>query len=204
MNNGYNNLTNGIRIFVSRPFTLVITLIVAVVITVASFMLLLFPVMAGYYHAVAHSRRETQFIDLNSLFVAIGMLFQGIKRYFFGSYVLGLFGLTPALALSVAPVLPFYDGAQSSLWWLLLQILLIPAYFLAGTIVLYGFPSLIQTGRGFDSLGFSIRAGAKSFFKVLLLGFLLLFPITGAVIHLLMVFSYPIITAWGVAQLVEE
>ena len=132
--------------------------------------------------------------------------FYGLKRYFFPSFVLGLFGLVPSLLLSIAPAFPLQNGSESGvIWWTLsLEVLLLPAYFLAGSVVLYGFTQLIRTGRGFHSLSYAVKTGARSLLKVLLLGFLLLFPITGFVVHLLMIFTYPIIVGWAVSGVAES
>ena len=199
------SLATGLHIFATRPFSLVITLILAVVVSVISFMLLLFPAIAGYYYAVSKSRPETQFIDLENLFRTNRMLFDGLKRYLVPSYVVGLFGLIPAILLFVAPAIPLLNGSKSNLKWALcLEVLLLPASFLAGSVVLFGFTQLIRTGRGFHSLGYAVKTGKRNLLKVLLLGFLLLFPITGFIIHMLMVFTYPIIVGWAVSGVAES
>ena len=61
------SLAKGWQIFGSRVVSLVGTLIVGVVVSVVSFMLLLFPVIAAYYYAVRESGREEYFIDLNTI-----------------------------------------------------------------------------------------------------------------------------------------
>jgi len=82
---------------------------------------------------------------------------------------------------------------------LILQILWLPAFFLAGAIVFYGYPYLIATNNGIGSLRYALSAGKTKLFGTFARGFLLLFPLPAAIFHFFMVFSYPLLTAWAVA-----
>jgi hypothetical protein len=193
------NLRKGLEIFATRPLSLVASLILAVVISVVTFLLLTFPVIAGYYYAVRQSMREEYFIDLNNVFRTNSLVFSGIKRYFVQSYILGITGLIPAVGLLLVPLVPFEIGGEQWKWLsLILQILFLPAFFLAGAVVLYGYPCLIATNNAIGSLRYAISAGKAKLLKVLAVGFILLFPITGFIFHLLMILTYPLIVSWAV------
>jgi hypothetical protein len=193
------NFRRGLEIFVTRPVSLVVTLIIAVVLCLASFMILTFPLVAGYFFAVRHSRREEYFVDLNAILKNCGLLFLGIKHHFGQSYVLGFLGLVPAVALVLVPIVPLHlYGNEGRILSLVLQVLWLPGFFLAGGVFLYGFPHLVATTHGIRSLRHTLSAGMKSPLKTLAVGFVILFPIPGFVFHLLMVLTYPFLAAWAV------
>jgi hypothetical protein len=191
------SLHKGWHIFASRPISLVVALIFAVVICVISFFLLTFPVIAGYYYAVSQSKREEFFIDLGNVFRTTFLVLSGVRKYFFQSYVLGLFGLVPPIVLLLIPVLAVEQGSSLSI---VLQVLWLPALFLAGAVVLFGYPYLLATNQGFGALGHAVSMGKAKPVLVFGVGVLILFPIPGAIFHLLMVFSYPILAASAVAS----
>jgi hypothetical protein len=195
----------GLEIFESRPLSLVAALIVAVVVCVVSFLLLFFPVIAAYFYAVRQSRREEYFIDLENVLRTSALIFAGIKRYFIQSYVLGILGLLPALALLLAPILPLeLAGEEGQTMSLVLQILFLPAFFLMGSLVLYGYPYLIATNSAVGSIRYAVSKGKSKFFKVIALGFVLLIPIPGAIIHLLMGLTYPLLASWAVSDTADD
>jgi len=194
------NLRQGLHIFASRPFSLVAALILVIVIFLGTFMVLVFPAIAAYFYAVRQSRREEYFIDLNNIVRTCGLVFGGIKRYFLQSYLLGIVGLLLPVALLLAPLVPLkMMGSEGKTLSLVLQVLYIPAFFLAGAVVLYGYPDLIATNDAIRSLRRAIASGRAKLWKVLALGFVLLCPLPGFVVHLLMVLSYPFIAAWAVS-----
>ena len=191
----------GWDIFVSRPLSLIAALIVAIAVCVISFMLLFSPVVAGYYYAVRQSRREEYFIDLNNVIRTTFLVFQGMRRFFLQSYVLGLTGLLPAIFLYICPVLPWLLlGEEARMAGVFLQVLWIPAFFLAGAVLFYGFPYLIESNSGIGSLRSALSIGKTKPLGTFGRGFLLLSPLPGAVLHFLMVISYPILVAWAVAD----
>ena len=162
------NFRKGLEIFASRPVSLVAALIAAVVVSVVSFMLLLFPVIAAYFYAVRQSRKEEFFIDLGNVLRTTSLVFGGIKRYFVQSYLMGILGLLPALLLLLAPVLLFgWAGEDWRTLSLILQILWLPAFFLMGSVVLYGYPCLIASNSAIGSLRYAFSAGKSKVGKVL-------------------------------------
>jgi hypothetical protein len=194
------NLRKGCEIYVSRPFSLTLALIAAVVICVVSFLLLTFPVIAGYYYAVRESRREEYFIDLNNVLRTTFFVFKGIRKYFIRSYVFGLLGFLPTFVLYFVPLIPYYRSGEEGIYLgAILQILWLPAFFLAGAMVLYGYPCLVATNNAIGSIRYALSAGKSKRLKMIAVGFVLLFPIPGIVFHLLMIFSYPLIVSWAVA-----
>ena len=202
----FPNWRGGARIFVSRPGSLVASLILAVVIWLASFTLLTFPVMAGYYYAVKQSKEEEYFIDLYNIYRTAFFFLRGIKRYFVQSYILGFTGILPALALYAAPVISlniFSYSKEGIIVSLVLMPLWLLAFFLTGAIILYGFPRLITTNNGFNSTCYAILVGKAKSFQTTAVGFMLLSPVPAVIIHGLMVFSYPFFTAWAVTPIFE-
>jgi hypothetical protein len=199
------SLVRGWRIFSSRPLALIAALIVAVIVSVITFLLLVFPVITGYYYAVRQSRRERFFIDLETVAGTTGDLFVGIRKYFLASYVIGILGLVVPLLMLVLPVVALGEGRELTLPSLIFGVLWVPAFFLLGSVVLYGYPALIVSGRATASLGYAVSAGRDTPVRAFLLGFLILFPVTGFLFHVLMVFSYPILvaSALGTARQVE-
>jgi hypothetical protein len=163
-------------------------------------MLLTFPVIAGYYYAVRNSRREEFFIDLPNITRTTFLVLSGVGRYFVPSYIVGFCGLFPALFLFIAPVLPasilgdnwMYVGIPMMLLWL-------PAFFLMGVTVFNAYPRLIAANDSIDSIRYAFSVGRANPLISIARGFMLLYPIPGWIIHFLMVFSYPIITAWAVS-----
>ncbi|UCH58729.1 MAG: hypothetical protein JSV61_10985, partial [Anaerolineales bacterium] len=104
------------------------------------------------------------------------------------------------LVLYLAPIIPYIKSGDENLYLgVILQVLWLPAFFLAGSIVLYGYPFLIATNNVIDSIRFTLSAGRVKVLKVLAVGFVILFPIPGFFFHLLMVFTYPLIVAWAVS-----
>ncbi len=177
----------------------------AVVLCVISFFLLTFPVITGYYFAVRHSRREEYFIDVVNIFRTTSLLFKGIGRYFFQSYVFGIIGLLPVAALFFTPVLPAIISPEKGLTLsLILQILWIPTFFLAGNVIFYGYPHLIATNSGIASFRYALSMGKAKPLGAIGRGFLLLYPIPAALFHFLMVISYPILVGWAVASTDDE
>jgi hypothetical protein len=194
------DLRRGFAIFTSRPLSLITALILAIVLCIISFLLLTFPVIAGYYYAVRHSKREEYFIDLNNIFRTAFFIFTGIKRFFIQSYILGIIGILLAIILLVIPLLPLQvAGEQGKFLSIVLQILWLPAFFLYGGVVLYDYPHLISTNNAIGSLRYALSEGKASFFKTLFVGFLILFPIPGVIFHLLMGLTYPFLVAWAVS-----
>jgi hypothetical protein len=113
---------------------------------------------------------------------------------------MGILGLVPPLLLLLAPILPLERAGEDGLTLsLILQILWLPAFFLMGSVVLYGYPCLIAGSSAIGSLRCAFSAGKSKVLKVMLLGFVLLVPITGAVFHLLMVLTYPVLASWAVS-----
>ena len=196
------SLRRGWTIFASRPLSLVVVLIAAVAISVVSFLLLTFPVIAAYYYAVRQSRREEYFIDLNAVAGTVLHFFVGIGKHFWKSYWLGVVGLLVPGGLLVLPAVVLEVAGQRSLpFSLILMVLWLPAFFLTGAAVLYGYPYLVSAQKG-SALGYALSRGKARPFSVVALGFLLLFPIPGFIFHLLMVFSYPILvsSSLGIAE----
>ena len=183
----------------SRPLSLVTALILAVLICLASFMLLTFPVIAGYYYAVRQSKREEYFIDLYNIFRTAFLVLGGIRKYFVQSYILGLTCLLPAAALYVAPVLPMATAGERGIYASLsLMLLWLPSFFLAGVTVFNGYPRLIATNDGIGSVRYAVSAGRAKPLLALARGFMLLYPLPGWILHWLMVFSYPLLTVWAI------
>jgi hypothetical protein len=157
--------------------------------------MLALPVIAGYYYAVRNSRREEYFIDLNNIFATLGHVFVGIRRYFWKSYWLGFVGLLVPVALLILPAVLWQVTGKPLLYpGLALAILWLPAFFLAGAIVLYGYPYLMARPDG-SAVRYALSGARKRPFLTAGIGVLLLFPIPAFVFHLLMVFSYPILVA---------
>ena len=200
------SLRLGWAIFASRPISLVAALIVAVVLLVTSFGLLAPPILAGYYHAVRASRRERFLIDLERVLGAVGELFRGIGRHFGRSYLLALGGLLVPLALMLAPaVLLELRGPGAAGWAIALQVLFLPAFAVAGATLLHAVPALVSTDAGtLAAARHALAAARRRPWPSLAVGFLFLFPIPGVLIHLLMVFSYPLLAASAVAATGDE
>ena len=199
------SLQIGLQIFITRSLSLIAAFIMAVVLCVISFFLLTLPVITGYYYAVRHSRREEYFIDMVNISRTTALLFQGIRRYFFQSYVFGIIGLLPVAVLFIAPVLPAIISPEKGLTLsLILQILWIPTFFLAGAVIFYGYPHLIATNSGMASFRYALTMGKAKPLATIGRGLLLLYPIPAALFHFLMVFSYPILVAWAVASTDDE
>jgi hypothetical protein len=198
-------LRRGLEIFASRPISLVVALIAAVVVFMVSFMLLLFPAIAAYFYAVRHSRREEYLIDLENVFRTNGLFFKGIGTYFIQGYIMGILGILPALALLLIPILPLelYNAEGRNLS-LILQILFFPAFFLMGSVVLYGYPCLIATNSAIRSLGYAVSKGKSKLLKVMALGLVLLVPIPGAIFHLFMPLTYPFLVSWAVSDTADD
>ncbi len=194
------NLRRGWEIFATRPLSLVAALILAIVICLMSFMLLTFPAIVGYYYAVRQSRREEYFIDLVNIMRTMYLVFSGMRRYLVQSYLLGFLGLFPIVILYFAPILPMIIANERGIYIsLILQILWLPAFFLAGAIVFYGYPHLLASNNAIGSLRYALFAGKKRLLGTFGRGIMLLCPIPAAIIHFLMVLSYPILTTWAVA-----
>lgn len=194
------NLRKGWEIFATRPLSLVAALIMALVIFLMSFMLLTFPVIAGYYHAVRQSKREEYFIDLNNIFRTTFLVLKGVRKYFVQSYILGFLGLLPIAILYFAPVLPMIIANERGISIsLILQILWLPAFFLAGAILFHGYPHLIATNTAIGSIRYALSVGKTHKLKTFFRGFLLLYPIPAAIFHFFMVLSYPLLASWAVA-----
>ena len=199
------NLNAGWQIFVSRSLSLITTFIIAVVLCVISFFLLTFPVIAGYYYAVRHSRREEYFIDLVNISRTASLLFRGISRYFFQSYIYGIIGLLPVVILYFLPVLPVLISPEKGLILsLVLQFLWIPAFLLGGAVIFYGYPYLIVTNSAVASFQYAISTAKAKSLPTIGRGFLLLFPFPAIAFHFLMIFSYPILVSWAVATTDDE
>lgn len=195
--NGRNIITSA-RECARRPVSLVVALLVAVVAAVVSFMLLLFPLIAGYYYAVRESGREEFFIDLPNVLRTLGLLWVGVRTYFLQSYVLGILGLLGPALLFVAPVLPLeLYGKEAASLSLGLQVLYVPASFLFGGVLIFGYPELLVTGSAVQALRHGIVGAWHRPFFTTVMGFLILFPVTGFVFHLLMVFTYPLLVAYA-------
>ena len=195
------SLHKGWEIFASRPFSLVAALIFAVVLSVISFFILFFPVITGYYYAIRQSEREAFFIDLKNVFRTTFLVLQGVGRYFFQSFIMGIFGLIPSLILLLLPVLLFQNNPHLAL---ISQVLFLPAFFIAGAVVLFGYPYLLATNRAFGALGYALSTGKRRPLTALGIGFLILCPIPGAIFHLLMVLSYPVLAASAVATTADK
>lgn len=183
----------GWLIFATRPVALVVTLIVCVVLVLVSFGTLAFPVIAAFYHTTRQSKRERYFIDLERVVGMLAGLGRGMRRHFFQSYVIGILGLAAAIALLVVPVL-LVDHPSASMA-LLIELLFLPAFFWSGATLLHAYPCLIETGSAGQALAHAWREGRRRPLRALGVGFLVFFPIPGALFHLLMVFSYPILAA---------
>ena len=113
---GHPDWRRGLETFATRPLSLVAALILALLICLASLMLLIFPVITGYYYAVRQSKKEEYFIDLYNIFRTTSLVFGGIRRYFVQSYILGLTTLLPATALYAAPVLPWVIAGERGIY----------------------------------------------------------------------------------------
>jgi len=190
----------GLEIFASRSLSLISALILGVVVCVASFMLLTFTAIAGYYYAVRQSKREEYFIDLPNISRTTTLVLEGVGRYFVQSYVLGLMGLLTAAILYIAPVLPWAIGGEGWMYASLgLMILWLPSFFLAGAVVFHGYPYLIATNDGVGALRYAFSTSRARPLLALARGFMLLYPIPGWIIHFLMAIYYPMIVSWAVA-----
>ena len=77
----------GWEIFASRPLSLIAILILAVSLSVISFFILFLPVIASFYYTISQSKRERFFIDLYTIIRTVSIFFNGIKHYFFQSYL---------------------------------------------------------------------------------------------------------------------
>jgi hypothetical protein len=120
---------------------------------------------------------------------------RSIRRYFWKSYWLGLVGLLVPVALLISPAVLWEVKGEPLLYpGLALAILWLPAFFLAGAIVLYGYPYLVAEPDG-SAVRYALSSAKTRPLLTAGIGFLLLFPIPGFVFHLLMVFSYPILVA---------
>ncbi|MFC1895955.1 hypothetical protein ACFL0Q_04770 [Thermodesulfobacteriota bacterium] len=195
------SLKTGLEIYISRAISMVSTLIIAIVIFIISFMLLIFPLITSFYFAVSQSKREEYLIDLNNVLRTISFFFKGIKHYFFHSYILGFLGLIPPIILILLPVFILeYGGKDYLMLCLTLQIMWLPAFFLFGSVLLYGYPFLLVSNSGFQSFRYAISKGKSHKLLVVAIGFIILFPIPGILFHLLMVFSYPILAACAVSR----
>jgi len=173
-------------IFTTRPITLAVTLVVAVIASVISMGLLFFPAIVGFHHAIRYGRREMQFIDLAVIANTIGLFFQGVGRDFVGAWVLGITGSALPVALFVLPVVPLYrPEATISAWNFLLMLLWIPSSILLGAVLLYGFPNLVEQGHGASALRETFFQGRSHKLLAFTIGFLLVFPVTGFIFHLL-------------------
>ena len=194
------NWRTGFDIFVTRSLSLVVALILVVIVCVSSFMLLTFPAIAGYYHAVRHSKREEYFIDLPNVFRTNSLVLKGMAVHFIPSYIVGVVGLLPAVLLFLAPVLPWSIVGDEWMYASLpLMLLWVPAFFLMGITVFSAYPRLIATNNAIESLRYAISAGKARPLLAFVRGFLLLYPIPGWIIHFTMVLSYPFIVAWAVS-----
>ncbi len=194
------DLKTGFKAFASRPLSLTITLILGVVVSVISFLLLLFPVVPAYYYAVAESRREEFFIDLPNVVRTVTLLFKGIKKYFVQSYLLAFMALLPALALFVLPLIPLYlyenEGLGISLF---LQLIWIPVFLFFGSLLLFGYPQLVVSNNAVLAFKSTVAGIKRAPLLVFILGFLTLVPFTAFVFHLFMVFTYPILAGWAMS-----
>ena len=194
------NWRTGFNIFMTRPLSLVVALIFAIIICLASFMLLAFPVVAGYYYAIGNSKREEFFIDLPNVLRTTSLVTSGMGKYLIPSYIVGFLGLVPALILFLAPVLPAsLLGDNWTYVSIPLMILWLPAFFLMGVTIFNAYPKLITTADGIGAIRYAVSVGKANRLLAVARGFVLLCPIPGWIIHFLMVFSYPIITAWAVS-----
>lgn len=197
------SVRDGWAVFMARPRSLVGALITSVVISVASFFLLLPPAIAGYYFAVAGGLESEADLFREDPGRASGLVFAGVRRYFFPSYVVATFGLLIPLVLLVGPVLPWTVSGEEWRGLAPLSIALaIPAFLVAGSVVLYGYPRLLVTRSAREAVRYTIRAAIGRPFASLVMGFLLLFPITAFVVHVLMVITYPFIVATAVCSMV--
>lgn len=186
----------------ARPRSLVGALITSVVISVASFFLLLPPVIAGYYFAVAGGLEGELDVYREDPGGAGGLLFAGMRRYFLPSYVVATFGLLLPLALLIGPVLPWTVSGQE--WQSLAPLSVVfalPAFLVLGSVVLFGYPRLLVTRSAVEAILYTLRAARRRPLISLVLGFLLLFPITGFVVHVLMVITYPLIVATAICTM---
>jgi hypothetical protein len=195
----------GWRIFATRPVSLVLTLVLAVVVGVLSFGLLVLPAVAAYYHAVRRSRREGFFIDLEAVVALAGHFLRGLVRLFLRGWIVGIFGLLLPVALLLLPALALDRQASAAPILAMGSLLLfVPAFFWAGSVLLHGYPALAADATAFASLRHALSAGRGRPLQATAVGFLVLFPVTGALFHLLMVFSYPILVAAAVATTSDE
>jgi len=187
----------------ARPRSLVGALITSVVISVASFFLLLPPVIAGYYFAVAGGLEGESELYREDPGLASGLVFAGIRRYFFASYAVATFGLLLPLVLLVGPVLPWTVFGEEWRHIAPLSVALaVPAFLVVGSVVLFGYPRLLVTRSAREAIRYTLRAATGRPMTSLVLGFLLLFPISGFVVHVLMVLTYPLIAATAVCTMV--
>lgn len=197
-----SSLRTGWTIFATRPISMVATVILAVCLFVVSLGILAFPLIPAFYFAVRESRGERFFIDLERVLETMGNLFRGIRRHFFASFVVGILGLLMATGLLVTPTLVMREGAPAYL--LGLQILLLPAFFWGGAVLLHAYPRLTEGNGGFAALRYALSEGRRKPLSAFLVGFLVLFPVTGALFHLLMVFSYPILVGAALGRMPDS
>ena len=110
------------------------------------------------------------------------------------------------MLLYIAPALPLLIVGEEWAYYasIGLAVLWLPAFFLAGVIVFNGYPHLIATNNGIASLRYALSAGREEPLLALARGLMLLFPIPGFIVHFLMVFCYPIVTAWAVAATADD
>jgi len=123
-----------------------------------------------------------------------------MRKFFIPSYIIGFLGFFPALILFLAPVLPASILGNSWIYiGIPLMILWLPAFFLMGITVFNAYPKLLTDTDGISAIRYALSVGKANSPVALARGFLLLFPVPGWVIHFVMVFSYPVITAWAVS-----
>lgn len=180
--------------FATRPVSLVATLLLAVVVSVISFGLLLFPAIAAFYYAVNQSQPEHFFIDLPNVSRTVGMFWMGLRRYFVGAFAVGLFGILPSIGLLLVPIVPLeLELENAATWAVLLQVLLIPAFYFAGAVLLFAYPTLLVTGKGIRSLRQGLVMASGRPWITMAIGFVVLFPPVSFVFHGLMILTYPIL-----------
>ncbi len=198
------SLRRGWAVFTSRPLSLIACLIVAVVVSVVSFLLLALPAIAGYYYAVRQSRGEECFIDLAAVLATLHQFFVGMRRHFWKAWGLGFVGLLVPLGLLILPVLlEEFAGVRSPYLLLALMIPWLPALFLTGAVVLFAYPHLVTCSEG-SALRYALSTARTRPLLTLAVGILLLFPVPGIVFHLLMVFSYPLLVASSLGIVEDE
>jgi hypothetical protein len=195
----------GLGIFGSRALSLVAALILAICISLGSFMLLALPAIAGYYYAVRHSKAERYFIDFPTIVRTAGLVVAGMAKCFGGSYVVGLTLLVPAWALLLAPVLTWSLLSDESMYaGLPLMVLWLPSFFLMGVALFNAYPYLVATNDSIGAVRYAVTTARREPGAAFVRGCIILFPVPGLIIHFLMALSYPIIAAWAVSETDEE